>query len=253
MIKAVIFDVGGTLHTSNVNKDMQEDFSYQVIKTLENAGIVLDVPPEEFYGPLHERAEEYKAWSDKTRRELPGIRVWKDYFLRPYAPQEDKLAKISEELSYLYDSCRVRLTPRPFMKETLEHLHDDGIVIGIISNILSLTFVPRILGTYSIDHLMSCVVTSSETGIRKPDAGIFRIAEERLGMKPQELAYVGDTISRDVIGTKNAGWRLMIQIENPSVTFRDKEVINKGYEPDYLISSLKEIPDIIYKENKVQA
>ncbi|NLC31813.1 MAG: HAD-IA family hydrolase [Clostridiales bacterium] len=253
MIRAVIFDVGGTLHTSRVSKAMQQDFSSQVIKTLASAGIVLDVPPEEFYGPLYERAEEYKAWSEKTRRELPGVQVWKEYFLRPYEPDEIKLAKVSEELSYLYDSCRVELTPRPYMKETLKQLRDEGLAVGIISNILSLTFVPKILATYSIDGMMSCVVTSSETGIRKPDASIFRIAEEKLGMKPQELAYVGDTISRDVMGTKNAGWRLMIQIENPSVTFRDREVINKGYEPDYLISSLKEIPDIIYKENKAQA
>lgn len=250
MIRAVVFDVGGTLHTSHQSIAMQEDFTKQVLRLLAKAGMVINQSPHEFYESLQERAEEYKAWSEENLRELPGLNIWRDYFLKPYNMDENKLAEIAERLSYLYDACRVRLTPRPHMKETMAKLHLDGLKTGVISNILSLTFVPKILEKYGIAGLMSCVVTSSETGIRKPGTGIFRIAEDILGLKPQELAYVGDTISRDVIGSKNAGWRLMIQIYNPSAAFRDKELVGSHYRPDYLIKELDEIPAIIQKENK---
>lgn len=250
MIRAVVFDVGGTLHTSQPSPTMQEDFSNKVIKTLAGADIHLKATASELFGPLAKRAEEYKLQSEQSGRELPTAQIWGDYFLRPFNLDRDKLAAVSEELSFLYDYDRVLHTPRPHMKETVEELRRQGLVTGVISNIISLTFVPTILKQYGLEEMMSCVVTSSETGIRKPEADIFRITEERLGMKPQELAYVGDTISRDVIGTRNAGWRLIIQIRNPAISFRDKKVIDSGYSPDYLISDLAEIPAIIRQENK---
>lgn len=249
MIKAVVFDVGGTLHTSQTSTAKQEDFSRQALKILSDAGIHLPVAAEEFYGPLSLRTEEYKTYSERSGRELPTLDIWADYFLRPFHVDRDKLKPISEELSFLYDYARVLLTPRHHMKETILKLQSQGLKTGIISNIISLTFVPRILKEYEIEDLMSCVVTSSEAGVRKPDAGIFRLAEKSLGLTPLELAYVGDTISRDVLGVRNAGWRLMIQIDNPRIAFRDRHVVDQGYTPDYLISSLEEIPLIIQKEN----
>ena len=63
-----------------------------------------------------------------------------------------------------------------------------------------------------------------------------------MGLKPSELAYVGDTISRDVRGVRNAGWRMMIQIENPLIAHRDAGLENAGYKPDYLIRDLAEVP-----------
>src|SRR5690606_38997929 len=105
-------------------------------------------------------------------------------------------------LSFLYDYSRVKLRLRPRLKETIRALSGEGLALGVISNIISLTFVPRILEEYGIAQYMSCLVLSSATGVRKPDPGIFRIAENELNMRPEELVYVGDTVSRDVIGTR---------------------------------------------------
>ena len=66
-----------------------------------------------------------------------------------------------------------------------------------------------------------------------------------MDLRPEELAYVGDTISRDVIGTRKAGWALMIQISNPSIAHRDAGLENAGWEPDYRIEDLAEIPAIL--------
>lgn len=252
MIRAVVFDVGGTMHTGEEDATLTRAFSEQTLQILKEGGIRLDVRPGDFYAALSRMAKVYKAWSEESGKELPGIEIWGDYFLKPYHVDKAKLEPLAEKLSFIYDYSRVRLVLRPHLKETVETLHSAGLVLGVISNIISLTFVPRILEEYGIAPYMACVVLSSASGIRKPESGIFRIAQTALKLEPGELAYVGDTISRDVIGAKNAGWRLMIQINNPSVAFRDKRVLGGAYAPDYMISDLAEIPDIITRENKAE-
>ena len=91
---------------------------------------------------------------------------------------------------------------------------------------------------------------SSATGIRKPDPEIFRVAERAMDLKPEELAYVGDTLSRDVRGVRNAGWRCMIQIRNPSIAHRDTAFTGTGLAPDVLIHDLAEIPGVVHTFNK---
>ena len=138
---------------------------------------------------------------------------------------------------------------RPWIKETLDALRDQGMKLGLISNIISLSAAPHFLKEYGVRDYMDCMVLSSAAGIRKPSAEIFRIAERELGLGPEELAYVGDTLSRDVKGVRNAGWRLMIQIKNPGAAKRDKGLEHAGLRPDYLIEGLEEIPEIIRREN----
>ena len=59
------------------------------------------------------------------------------------------------------------------------------------------------------------------------------------------MAYVGDTLSRDVLGSRNAGVALSIQISNPSAAKRDAAFVGTGLAPDALIHDLAEIPGII--------
>lgn len=253
MIKGVVFDVGGTMHVSAKNAEKQHSYAETVIRLLAEAGFAVHETPEAFYEKLHQAAETYKAWSEQSGRELPGESIWNDYFLKPFALGGRVSASLSERLSFLHDAARQQLDPRPGLKETMRELSQMGLIIGVISNIISRDFIPGILKKYGIDGYMSCTVLSSVTGIRKPQPGIFRVAEQALHLKPEELAYVGDTISRDVIGTRNAGWRLMIQISNPRIAFRDTKVQHLGYRPDYRIESLTEIPAIISSENNKES
>ena len=100
-----------------------------------------------------------------------------------------------------------------------------------------------------IAELMSCVILSSVAGVRKPDAAIFQKAAAECGVPCGEMAYVGDTLSRDVLGCRNAGVALSIQIQNPDMAFRDAAFVNTGLAPDVRISDLAEIPDIIRTYN----
>ena len=249
MIKAVLFDLGGTLHTASSPSGREEWFARRLLERLEDYGIRLGVPPEILAAKLRENGEAYKRASEKDLRELPSAEIWSDWYLRDWSISRERLAPIAEELSFLYDYERMRVMRRPYIKETFDALREQGMRLGLISNIISLSVAPHFLEEYGVRSYMDCVVLSSATGIRKPSAEIFRVAERQLGLGPEELAYVGDTLSRDVQGVRNAGWRLMIQIRNPGAARRDKGLENAGLAPDYLIKGLEEIPAIIRAEN----
>jgi len=51
------------------------------------------------------------------------------------------------------------------------------------------------------------VVASGEVGVAKPDAAIFALACERLGVEPSEAAHVGDRLDLDAHGAAAAGLR----------------------------------------------
>ena len=249
MIQAVLFDLGGTLHTSSSPPGRELWFARRLLERLADYGISPEASPEALAESLSRNAEIYKQETQLTLRELPAPEIWSRYYLRDYGISAERLAPFAEELSFLYDYERVRVMRRPHLKETMEALHRMGIRLGVISNIISTSVVPHFLREYGIAGYMETVVTSSETGIRKPSPDIFRVAEREMNLRPEELAYVGDTISRDVRGTRAAGWRLMIQIRNPGVAHRDKGLENGPWKPDYLIDDLAEIPDIIAREN----
>lgn len=245
MIKAVLFDLGGTLHKSSSPPGRDLWFAQRLIERFSDYGIKLEGGAELLAGRLAINSEVYKHESEVTLRELPSAQIWSDYYLREYGLERERIEPFAEELSFLYDYERPCVMRREHLKETMMELKAMGLHLGVISNIISRSVVRHFLAEYGIEALMDCVITSAETGIRKPSPEIFRIAEKAMCLKPEELCYVGDTISRDVIGTRNAGWAMMIQIRNPSIAHRDAGLEHSGYMPDALIEDLAEIPSVL--------
>jgi len=248
MIQAVLFDLGGTLHTTSYSRERELWFARRLLERLEDYGITLPGGPETLACRLRENGEVYKRAVEETRRELPPAQIWSQYYLRDYYILPERLAPMAEELSFLYDYERPMVMRRPHLTETMEALRAMGLRLGVISNIISLSVVPHFLTEYGLDRFMDCVLTSSATGIRKPSPDIFRIAERQLDLSPENLAYVGDTINRDVRGVRAAGWRLAIQIPAASSAHRDAGL--EHIKPDYRITDLSEIPSIIARENR---
>ena len=78
--------------------------------------------------------------------------------------------------------------------------------IGIVTN----NFVEEQrakLGDCGLDPLVDFMVTSEETGLAKPDPGIFHAALERNGSRAEESVMVGDSWEIDVEGALAAGIR----------------------------------------------
>ncbi len=250
MIRAVLFDLGGTLHLCSTDEARKLWFARRLKSRLEEYGIRMEISAEALSAQLQRNAEIYKKDAEDSLRELAPEIVWNDYFLREQGLGRETLRPMAEELSFLYDYERVCNLRRPRLTETMEELRGMGIRMGVISNILSRTIVPHFLAEYGVEGYMECVLTSAGTGIRKPDPGIFRMAEAALELPPEALCYVGDTLSRDVRGVRNAGWARVIQIYSPNAAKRDAGLAEMGYRADYIITELSEIPGIIRKENE---
>ena len=113
----------------------------------------------------------------------------------------------------------------------------------MVSNTISRNQVPALLTEYGIREYFDPVVLSVVYGWRKPDPRIFLHAARLAGARPQACAYIGDTISRDVLGARRAGFGLVVQIPSflsPLVDEGDWEV-----KPDARIAQLAEIPDLL--------
>jgi len=176
---------------------------------------------------------------------LSPICIWADWNLCDFGISRDVLEPIAEELSYLWETTFFSRVLRSDAQPTLEALYNLGYRLGVISNTSSRTQVFRTLDQYGIAHYFEHVVLSSIEGIRKPARAIFDLALNRMGVSAGSATYVGDTLSRDVIGSKRAGFALAIQIKSFLTDEIDTKLGSCNVKPDYFVKSLREIPDIL--------
>ena len=77
--------------------------------------------------------------------------------------------------------------------------------VGLISN-----STPRLEGElrdrHKIDGLFKVIVNSALVGIAKPDARIYQLAAERMGVEPSACVHIDD-LARNVEGAREAGFQ----------------------------------------------
>ena len=55
-----------------------------------------------------------------------------------------------------------------------------------------------VLHEFNLAHYFQDVIESAEAGYRKPDLELFRIAIEKTGYRPEEIAIIGDSYKNDI-------------------------------------------------------
>ena len=96
--------------------------------------------------------------------------------------------------------------------------------------------ISTVLREFGLDHLFGDIIESAVVGIRKPDARIFALGVERLGLKAEEVAVVGDSYDKDILPSHSIGCH--------TIWFKGEgwtdEVVENSV-ADKVIGSLKEI------------
>ncbi len=91
----------------------------------------------------------------------------------------------------------------PEAAETLELLRDAGVTVGVCSNWG--WELDSFLEQVGLLRLVDCAVTSARAGSRKPHPGIYACSLEALGVRPEQVVFVGDSWEPDVRGPRREG------------------------------------------------
>ncbi|HCW03268.1 MAG TPA: pyrophosphatase PpaX [Clostridium sp.] len=213
MIKAVLFDLDGTL--INTNKLILESFKHtfrsQLNLEMEDEKIV------RFFGePLK------KSLASVDSENLDKL----------VATFHQFNSKNHDILAEKYEGSL----------ETIQALKERGIKLAIVTSKRKI-MADRSLKLIKIYDLMDVIITPEDTEKHKPNGEPALLACQRLGVAPEEALMVGDSIY-DVKCGKNAGTKTCIVSYS---FFSVEELMNEN--PDYVIDKLWELVGIVNGEN----
>lgn len=241
MLTTVLFDMGGTLEDIWYNEDTQRATCRRLLEVLRANGLEPGCPDDVFWKRITDGVKAYKQWSEGNMLEKKPEEIWPDWYLRDFAFDREKLLPITEELANLWEVTFYHRELRAGAAEMLQALKDRDYRIGVISNNASLYNVFDVLEQYGIRAYMEDVTVSSVVGYRKPHPGIFQIALRQMQVTAAECVYVGDTVSRDIIGSKRAGFGKSVQIGSFLSAQKDAEVSADAERPDIIIRDIREL------------
>lgn len=240
-IKAVFFDMGGTIDTFCYTPDLRRSRTPGIQEILQKGAIELDLGNEELYRVVSAGLERYKEWSLDSEEELPPLRVWEEFILPDFDVDHPLLSRIAEDLMCYIETSYYERNLRPEIPAVLQQVQDRGYKIGLISNVNSRGQVPINLTEYQIIRYFDPIVLSSEFGRRKPDPAIFHRAATLAGVPTSACLFVGDRLSRDILGARRAGFRLAVQIVNTDLP----EECTVQVKPDYTITDMTQLLGIL--------
>lgn len=242
MIKAIIFDYGGTLdsrgdHWSEViyrayRAEMphiaRDDFRHAYVmaeRALDGTGIIrptdtfldvmikkitlqfahLNIPAPANSQPPHLIAPETPHPAHHKAHVPNATEAPSSSLNAPEAPYP----AILRIATRCYESAReCILEARPVL-EALASRYPLVIVSNFYGNL------PAVLADFGIAHLFRAVIDSTAVGIRKPDPAIFRLGIQALNtlpaettpaeILPSEILVVGDSISKDILPATTLG------------------------------------------------
>jgi HAD superfamily hydrolase (TIGR01549 family) len=234
-IEAIFIDLGNTMRILVKDEEYQ---SYARRKIVELLGS--QESPETLCQRIDERYKLYRKWAFETWIEAPESELWTRWLLPDY-PAE-KLAPIATELTYQFRQSMGKRILQQDAKQVVFELDKRGYRLGIISNVITTKEIPDWLEADGLSQCFKSVVLSSVFGRRKPDPEVYWEAARRIGVPPEKCVYVGDNPSRDVVGTRNAGFGMIILLMDPAEV--EKEPPTGENKPDIIIHEFKQLLDI---------
>jgi len=128
------------------------------------------------------------------------------------------------------------LSPYPKVRETLIKLKSMGLVLGIVSDAPRMQAWLR-LAEMNITEFFDVVVALEDTNRLKPSSMPFRQALKKLGVKAEEVLFVGDNPERDIKGAKSIGMRTALA--------KYGQVTMGKSSPDFVLEEPSEIVKIV--------
>lgn len=214
MIKAILFDLDGTL--INTNKLIIKSFQYIFKEHLK-----LDVSEEEL---VRYFGEPLVATMTRYYPEDP------DFLVEAY---KEYNYKVHDEIAEEFDG----------VEEALKKFKESGIKLAIVTS-KRRYMAERGLKLFNLYDIMDVVVTPEDTEKHKPDGEPVLKACQLLNIKAHEAIMVGDS-HNDILSGKNAGCYTCL-VKYTGVPLQ--EVLQTN--PDYVIDHIRDIFNIITEKEE---
>jgi putative hydrolase of the HAD superfamily len=253
-IRAVIFDIYGTLFTSAAG-DIGSDGGYR--------REALDVfareyvpgwSGEDLMACFHEEILQTHARL-YPRTPYPEVRVekiWASLFKGPLA-RYAAAGMDPEEFALRYELAVNPVFPKPGIPELFEKLKNLGMILGIISNAQFFTpllfegFFDRSPEALGLDPRL--LIYSFEAREAKPSPALFKKAADRLisrGISPDAVLFVGNDMLKDICGAASAGFKTALFAgDGRSLRLREGNPLTEKLLPEGIIRCLSDIPVMI--------
>lgn len=208
MIKAILFDLDGTIHDSRavVFDCVEKTFSTFGFAAPTRTAIV---------------AEVYAGSEHLFGRLAPAGR----------AP---------EMLTYfrdIYKTEQGKIMPYESAQKVLGQLHADGYKLGVVS---SARAAEQFIHTHGLADFFDVIVGGNTTKLHKPHPEPVHFALKSLGFPPEQAVIVGD-LPADIEAGRSAGLRASIAIAHG---FGARQTLEQS-KPDYFVDGLDELYDLI--------
>lgn len=227
-IRAVAFDIDGTLYPEN-------QFFLKCIPDVIRAPLL-------FYGFCRARKHirRHDLYEPPFHREQ-AVRVLKSLHMRT---DEDRIERMQQQLARQFYSRWDQLFHgmRPFdgVSQALEELRRRGYLLAAMSDFP----VDSKLELLGLEEHFLFSFSSEDVGYLKPSRVPFMTLCDELGMHPSEVLYVGNSVSKDIAGSRDAGLAAALYCRGREGTVRSPAP------EDMLIahiefSSYYEFPDLV--------
>lgn len=199
-IKGIIFDYGGTIDSRGVH------WSEVIWDGYRNAGVAVD---KNTFREAYVYAERELA---RVRHILPNDNFY-DLLLKKMRIELQWLAdkghisaadaeRFAEHVArFCYDAARSSIEEARPVLESLAARYPMMLVSNFYGN------VDSVVRDFDLRKYFKGIIESAVVGIRKPDPTIFRLGVVALGLEPEEVLVVGDSLKKDILPARSLGCR----------------------------------------------
>jgi HAD superfamily hydrolase (TIGR01549 family) len=231
-IKALLFDLGGTLVHRNVDDHIADEAAVKdIVDYMNSKGFGVD--QESFlekYWSHYRRLNEYR---ENFMIEIP-MAVWLSELLYDACGENLDFKLLSKAEKAIVDARVESAILQPKTIEILETLSSQY-SLGIITNTSSEQVPDRVLVRLKLNRFFDYVITSSEIGVRKPYPGIFFHIIREMLIRPEEALFIGDSIKHDIVGSN------LVNMKSCLIGQKGLELSNISHKPNLSIMNLNEL------------